>query len=146
MPLFGAHMSIAGGLYKAVLSAQTYGMETFQMFTSSPSQWCVSAVPAGKADFPSGKLLPKNNNPWNAKDLSADDLKLFHDTLKSSRLKFPTAHDSYLINLASPDDTLYQRSLAAFVVEVERAEALGLAYLVMHPGTPTDADEQAGLR
>src|ERR1019366_3981690 len=85
MPLFGAHMSIAGGLYKAVLSAQTYGMETFQMFTSSPSQWCVSAVPAGKADFPSGKLLPKNNNPWNAKDLSADDLKLFHDTLKSSR-------------------------------------------------------------
>ncbi len=120
MPLFGAHMSIAGGCHNALTSAVEHGFDTVQLFT-------------------------KNNNQWNAKDLTPADLKLFHDTLKTSKLKFPTAHDSYLINLASPDDTLYQRSLEAFIIEVERAEALGLAYLVMHPGTPTDGDDDAGL-
>jgi deoxyribonuclease-4 len=146
MPLFGAHMSIAGGLYKAVEAAAAHGMETFQMFTHSPSQWAVKPVaPAEKESLRVGKSMTKNNNQWNAKDFSADDIKLFRDTIKSSKLKFPTAHDSYLINLASPDATLYQRSLEAFVIEVHRAEALGLSYLVMHPGTPTDGDDEAGL-
>ena len=120
MPLFGAHMSIAGGCHNALIAARAHQFDTVQLFT-------------------------KNNNQWNAKDLSADDLKLFRATLKSSKLKFVTAHDSYLINLASPDDFLYQRSLEAFGVEVQRAEALGLAHLVMHPGTPTDGNDRAGL-
>ncbi len=121
MPLFGAHMSIAGGCYHAINAAQEHEFETVQLFT-------------------------KNNNQWNAKELSADDIKLFRDALKRSKLKFPTAHDSYLINLASPEPVLYQRSLEAFVVEVQRAETLGLAYLVMHPGTPTDGDDEIGLK
>jgi deoxyribonuclease IV len=121
MPLFGAHMSIAGGCHNALLAAQEHDFETVQLFT-------------------------KNNNQWNAKDLTQEDLQVFLDTLKATKLKFATAHDSYLINLASPDATLYQRSLEAFVIEVQRAEALGLAYLVMHPGTPTDGDDEAGLR
>jgi deoxyribonuclease-4 len=120
MPIFGAHMSAAGGCHNALIAAKEHDFETVQLFT-------------------------KNNNQWDAKDLSAENIKQFRDTLKSSKLKFPTAHDSYLINLASPNPTLYQRSLDAFVVEVKRAEALGLAYLVMHPGTPTDGDEEAGL-
>jgi deoxyribonuclease IV len=120
MPLFGAHMSIAGGCQNAVIAAQEHDYDTVQLFT-------------------------KNNNQWNAKDLSADDIKLFRDALKRAKLKFATAHDSYLINLASPDPALNQRSLEAFVVEVQRAEALGLTYLVMHPGTPTDGDDEAGL-
>src|SRR4029077_15556368 len=90
-------------------------------------------------------LFTKNNNQWLGKPLTDDDIKLFRATLKTSKLKFPTAHDSYLINLASPDPVLYQRSLEAFIIEVQRAEALGLAYLVMHPGTPTDGDDEAGL-
>jgi deoxyribonuclease IV len=121
MPLFGAHMSIAGGCHNALTAAKDHDFETVQLFT-------------------------KNNNQWNAKDLSAADLTLFRATHKATKLKFLTAHDSYLINLASPDPILYQRSLDAFVIEVERAEALGLAYLVMHPGTPTDGDDDAGLR
>jgi deoxyribonuclease IV len=121
MPLFGAHMSAAGGCHNALIAAQEHDFDTVQLFT-------------------------KNNNQWNAKDLSDADIKQFRDRLKASKLKFPTAHDSYLINLASPDPVLYQRSLEAFVVEVERAEALGLAYLVMHPGTPTDGDDVAGLK
>ena len=92
------------------------------------------------------QLFTKNNNQWKAKDLTDDDIKQFKDQYKQSRLKFATAHDSYLINLASPDPTLYRQSIEAFVIEVERAEALGLSYLVMHPGTPTDGDDDAGLQ
>jgi deoxyribonuclease-4 len=121
MPLFGAHMSIAGGCHNALTAATEHDFDAVQLFT-------------------------KNNNQWNAKDLTSDDIQQFRDTLRQSKLKLPTAHDSYLINLASPDAALYRRSVDAFVIEVERAEALGLAYLVMHPGTPTDGDEAAGLR
>lgn len=121
MPLFGAHMSAAGGCHNALSAAQKLGCATVQLFT-------------------------KNNNQWNARAFAAEELEQFRTTLKASKLKFPTAHDSYLINLASPDPVLYQRSLEAFIVEVERAEALALAYLVMHPGTPTDGDEEAGLK
>ena len=121
MPLFGAHMSIAGGCHNALTAAKAHDFDTVQFFT-------------------------KNNNQWNAKDLTPDDIKQFGDLLKSTKLKHPTAHDSYLINLASPEPTLYQRSLEAFVIEVQRAEALGLTYLVMHPGTPTDGDDEAGLK
>lgn len=120
MPLFGAHMSIAGGCHHALTAAVEHEFDTVQLFT-------------------------KNNNQWNAKELTDADIELFKTTFKTSKLKFPTAHDSYLINLASPDPVLYQRSLDAFAIEVARAEALGLSYLVMHPGTPTDGDEQAGL-
>ena len=98
MPLFGAHMSIAGGCHNAILSAQAHDFETVQLFT-------------------------KNNNQWAAKELTDDDVKLFKTLLRRSKLKFATAHDSYLINLASPDAVLYRRSVEAFVVEMERAEA-----------------------
>ncbi len=121
MPLLGAHMSIAGGYHLALDAAHRYGCDTVQLFT-------------------------KNNNQWSAKDLSADHIRQFRETLLTTKLKFLTAHDSYLINLASPLPSLYQRSLDAFVIEMQRAEALGLAYLVMHPGTPTDGDESAGLQ
>lgn len=121
MPLFGAHMSIAGGCHHALSAAIEHDFDTVQLFT-------------------------KNNNQWNAREFSADDVQNFRALLKGSRLKFPTAHDSYLINLASPDPDLYRRSVDAFTIEVQRAETLGLAYLVMHPGTPTDGDDDAGLR
>jgi deoxyribonuclease IV len=66
--------------------------------------------------------------------------------LKETKLKFPTAHDSYLINLASPDDVLYRKSIEAFVDEVERAERLGLSYLVTHPGAHVGSGEEVGLK
>jgi deoxyribonuclease-4 len=70
---------------------------------------------------------------------------LFRRTLKASRLRYPIAHDCYLINLASPDPILYRRSLEAFVDEVCRAEQLGLRYLVTHPGAHMGDGEEAGL-
>jgi deoxyribonuclease-4 len=114
-------MSIAGGCHNALLTAQAHGCDTVQLFT-------------------------KNSNQWNAKPLLDDDLATFRQTLRDTGLRLPTAHDSYLINLASPDAALNRRSLEAFVIELQRAEALGLAYLVTHPGAATDGDEQAGLK
>ncbi|MBI3863147.1 MAG: deoxyribonuclease IV [Planctomycetia bacterium] len=120
MPLLGAHMSIAGGYYKAVEAAAEFGMDVVQLFT-------------------------KNNNQWKAKPLSQSDIDDFQAALKKTDVKLPVAHDSYLINLASPKDDLWQKSRDAFTVELERAEALGLIGVVMHPGAFVDSSEEAGL-
>lgn len=120
MPLFGAHMSIAGGYHNALLTAQQFGCDSVQLFT-------------------------KNSNQWNAKALTEGDVRVFQETLAATDLRLPTAHDSYLINMASPDEALYRRSIEAFVVEVERAERLGLSYLVTHPGAHVGSGEEAGL-
>ncbi|HEV3386022.1 MAG TPA: deoxyribonuclease IV [Gemmata sp.] len=120
MPLFGAHMSISGGLHNAISAATELGCETLQLFT-------------------------KNANQWNAKPITDDEVRTFRRALIDSNLKFPTAHDSYLINIASPDDAAYKKSISAFIHELERAEALGLSYLVMHPGAHTGSGEEAGL-
>jgi deoxyribonuclease IV len=121
MPLFGAHMSIAGGYHKAIEEAVALKCETVQLFTKSPSQ-------------------------WKAPDLDGEEAKAFKRLLKESGLRFPTAHDSYLINLASPDDVLYRKSIDAFIAELLRAEALGLRYLVTHPGAHMESGENVGVK
>jgi deoxyribonuclease-4 len=138
MPLFGAHLSIAGGLHKALLAAQAYGMETVQLFTASPQSWQVQPVRSGKS-------LTRNGNPWQAKELPNEEVRSFRRILRQTRLRQAISHDSYLINLASPEEDLYRRSIEAFVVEMQRAEQLGLRYLVTHPGSPVDSSEEAGL-
>lgn len=114
-------MSIAGGCHKAVEAAAELGMNCVQLFT-------------------------KNNNQWRGKPLTKDDVRLFRDALERTGIRAPCAHDSYLINLASPDDTLWTKSLVAFVDELERAEALGLIGVVMHPGSFVSSSEEAGLQ
>ncbi len=121
MPIFGAHLSVAGGLHHAITAAIDLHCDTVQIFT-------------------------KNANQWNAPPLSADAIERFRRTLRDSGLRFPTAHDSYLINLASPKDELWQRSIEAFHQEIERAEALGLSYLVTHPGAHTGSGVPVGCR
>ncbi|MCA9090796.1 MAG: deoxyribonuclease IV [Planctomycetaceae bacterium] len=121
MPLFGSHLSIAGGYYKAADAAAELGMDTVQIFT-------------------------KNNNQWSGKTLADDDIRQFQAAVRAAGLSLPCSHDSYLINLASPKDDLWRKSLEAFVVELERAEALGLAGVVMHPGSYVDSSEQEGLQ
>jgi deoxyribonuclease-4 len=120
MPWFGAHMSIAGGCHNAVTAARDHGCEALQLFTKNASQ-------------------------WKAKELTDGDVTLFRRALRASGIRSTMAHDSYLINLASPNAELYCRSLEAFIVEVQRAERLGLDYLVMHPGSPGDENVEAGL-
>jgi deoxyribonuclease-4 len=120
MPLIGAHLSIAGGLHKAIESALALGCETVQLFT-------------------------KNSNQWKGKPLTAEEVQTFRTAARAAKLKYLTAHDSYLINLAAPGEALYRKSIEAFREEVERAETLGLSYLVMHPGAHTGSGEEAGL-
>jgi deoxyribonuclease-4 len=91
------------------------------------------------------QIFTKNANQWAGKPLGEDEVREFRRAARRARLKHPAAHDSYLINLAAPDDALYRKSIAAFADEVERAETLGLAYLVTHPGAHTGSGEEAGL-
>jgi deoxyribonuclease-4 len=121
MPLFGSHLSIAGGYYKAVDSAASLGFQTVQLFT-------------------------KNNNQWAGKPLTDEDIRLFREAIAKTGIRRPCAHDSYLINLASPDDALWEKSLNAVVEELQRAEALGLDGVVMHPGSFVSSSEQEGLQ
>ncbi len=138
VPLFGAHMSIGGGFHNALLAAKSYGMETVQLFTGSPSQWHIQPVPDAES-------AAENAPRWLGKPLDDDAVRTFRRTLRETGLRFPTAHDSYLINLASPDADLWRKSVDAFVAELVRAERLGLRYLVTHPGAHLGAGEEAGL-
>lgn len=115
------------------------------MFVSPPKSWPVTPHPAASANVQSGKLLTKNANQWNAKELTDEEVRMFRQTLRRSGLRYPTAHDSYLINLASPDESLYRRSVEAFVVELQRAERLGIRYLVTHPGAHVGSGVDEGL-
>ena len=119
MPL-GAHFSVAGGLVNAVRTAVRFGCDTLQLFTKNAAQ-------------------------WNAPPLKADDVAAFRTEAAAANLTHLTAHDSYLINLAAPGSELFDKSVNAFAVEVERAEQLGLAYLVTHPGAHVGSGEDEGL-
>ncbi len=121
MAILGAHMSMAGGYYKAVDAAHKAGCDCVQLFT-------------------------KNNNQWRAKPITDDDVEKFRSSLDEHGIKHTISHDSYLINLASPDDELWKKSIDAFVIELQRAELLGIPYVVAHPGAFTTSSEKAGLK
>ena len=121
MAILGAHQSIAGGYDKAVETAHALGCDCVQLFT-------------------------KNSNQWRARTVSADEAERFRAALARSGMTHPLAHDSYLINLASPDATLWRKSVDAMVQELLRAAALGIPYVVAHPGAYTSGSEEAGLR
>ena len=120
LPKLGAHMSIAGGYYKAVERAAEVGCQCVQVFT-------------------------KNNNQWKGKELTDDDCKRFKAALKQHNITHPVSHASYLINLASPDKTLWRKSIDAMVIELQRADRLGIPYVVVHPGAFTTSTEAKGL-
>lgn len=120
MPYFGAHMSIAGGFTTAVRQAVAHRCDAVQLFTKQPNQWAAKPI-----------------DPEAARD--------FRAAVAAAGIQVAVAHDSYLINLASPDETLRQKSIAAFVEELHRADLLGLHFLVMHPGAHLADTEDAGL-
>lgn len=119
--LLGAHMSIAGGVDLAPLRGQQVGCRTIQLFT-------------------------KSSNQWRARSLPSEEIDRFRANLQATAIAPAVAHGAYLINLASTDPALHQRSMAACLEELERAEALGIPYLVIHPGAHMGAGEEAGLR
>lgn len=112
------------------------------MFTGSNRSW---PIPTARTVSQSGRFSTKNNNQWRAKELTDDDVKQFRAKLKERGVTHPLAHDSYLINLASPDRDLWKKSVDSFVTEMLRADRLGIPYLVTHPGAYTTSSEEAGI-
>ena len=121
MPRLGAHMSIRGGLPRAVDRAHASGCAALQIFTKSAGQ-------------------------WRARPLPDDEVRAFRRRVRQTGIRPVVAHNSYLINVAASDRTLRRRSIAALLEELDRAEALGLDGLVMHPGSYTSGSESGGLR
>jgi deoxyribonuclease-4 len=117
----GAHMSVAGGVSKAIARARLHGCEALQIFT-------------------------KNANQWRALPLADEEIRAFRSGAEESGLTPIVSHASYLINLATADPALREQSIAAFVDEIDRAEALGLRGVVIHPGTCTSGTEADALR
>ncbi len=119
--LLGAHMSIAGGVFNAFARGESVGCETMQIFT-------------------------KSSNQWKAKELTDEDLEKYHAEQKRTKIGPVIAHDSYLINLGSPDAALIKKSREAFLVEMERCEKLKIPLLVTHPGSHLGKGEEWGVK
>jgi deoxyribonuclease IV len=115
----GAHVSVQGGVDKAPLRGKAIGATAIQVFTKTPSQWREPNIPA-------------------------ESFTAFRRECERHRYTSIVAHDSYLINLATPDRALSTRSEASFIAELRRCEAFGIPYLVSHPGNYMDS-RSAGL-
>ncbi len=117
--LVGAHVSSAGGLPNAPARAGALGATALQLFTKTPSQ-------------------------WRERRVTADEAQAFRAAVREAGVRAVIVHDSYLINLASPDAKLRTRSIRALTAELERCTALGVDALVSHPGNFID-DRARGL-
>ncbi|GAB4158313.1 MAG: deoxyribonuclease IV [Candidatus Promineifilaceae bacterium] len=117
----GAHISVAGGVYKAFARGHEAGCDSMLIFT-------------------------KSNRQWQAKPITEEDIVAFQQAQAEYSHIHPIAvHASYLINIASPDPALWEKSYQALKDEVERANAFGLPFLTFHPGSYMSSDEKAGL-
>jgi deoxyribonuclease-4 len=134
-------MSIAGGYHKAVERAVTVGCDCLQIFTANPR-----SLPTNSGDLRFGKFLTKNTNQWRGKPITAEEARQFRAATAASGVACPLAHDSYLINLASPDETLWKKSIDTMIDEVQRAAVLGIPWVVSHPGAYTTTSEAEGLK
>ncbi len=117
----GAHMSIAGGMPRAVDRAASVEATALQVFV-------------------------KSSNQWSARPFAAGETEAFRAATRAAGLdRHTVAHASYLINLASPDETLWRRSVVSFCEELERCSALGIRSLVIHPGAHVGAGAREGV-
>jgi deoxyribonuclease-4 len=121
MMRIGAHMSVAGGVSKSVDRAVLHGCEALQIFA-------------------------KNANQWRGKPIDPGEIRRFRRRLDETGIAPTVSHASYLINLATTAPALRELSIAAIVDELDRAHALGLLGVVLHPGTCTGGSEAEGLR
>jgi deoxyribonuclease-4 len=118
-PVLGAHTSAAGGVPEAPARAAAIGATALQLFTKMASRWA-------------------------ERECENEEVASFRERLGTTHVVATMAHDSYLINLASPDPVLRKRSIESFTAELRRCAALGLDYLVSHPGNFMD-DRASGL-
>jgi deoxyribonuclease IV len=119
--LLGAHMSIAGGVHRAIERARSIGCSAMQIFV-------------------------KNNMQWFARPFTRAEIKTFLDHPQRGELGAVFAHANYLINLAATNPQFHANSIRALSEELTRADQLGLPFLVLHPGAHLGAGEEAGLK
>jgi len=110
---FGAHVSIAGSVAEAPARGLELGCRTIQIFT-------------------------KNARQWKAKPLSDEEADQFRAAFASSYIWEVAAHNTYLINMANPEDAGWEKSVEAMLDEVDRCDALGVKHLVSHPASRRD--------
>jgi deoxyribonuclease-4 len=118
--MLGAHVSIAGGLHHAPHNGKAATCEIVQIFT-------------------------RPRNQWRAKRLLSPEVEKFRQAQEETAVQVVCAHDSYLINLASPDKDLFRKSCNALLEEMERCDLLGIPILVAHPGSHVGSGERKGL-
>jgi len=118
--LLGAHESIAGGLHNAFKPAIMDGCEVLQIFTKNASQ-------------------------WQARPLTGEEADVFITARNEADFPFIAVHDSYLINLAQPDQGKWERAVSAFRDEMDRAAQIGADQLIFHPGAHVGSGEERGL-
>jgi deoxyribonuclease-4 len=118
--LLGAHLSISGGVDKSFGHAVELSCTAFQIFT-------------------------KSNRQWQAKDLLEEEIERYHQLQKESGITPVVCHASYLLNLGTPDDSIWEKSIEALVIELQRCEILKIPYLVVHPGSHVKSGIEAGL-
>lgn len=116
--LLGAHISISGGLNKAIALGEKLECTVIQIFT-------------------------KSSRSWSAKKLTTEEINLFKNALKKSTIKEVIAHSSYLINIGSKDKNTEKKSILALIEELERCEQLGIPYIVIHPGSHLGSGEES---
>ena len=118
--VYGAHMSIAGGLDKAITAGQSIGCTTVQLFT-------------------------KSNRQWGCNKLTTEEIALFKKAVSVSAINPVVAHAAYLINIGSPTKDIETKSIKSLITELDRCNQLAIPYLVLHPGSHLDTDEQICL-
>jgi deoxyribonuclease-4 len=114
-------MSIAGGVGNALLDGRKVNCDAIQIFTRSSRQWA-------------------------AKPYSKEEIEQFKINRNETGIATVIAHDSYLLNLGSPDSALRKRSIASFIDELERCETLAVSNLIAHPGSHVGAGEAEGIK
>ena len=119
--MFGAHLSIAGGMHNALKNARRLDMDCVQVFT-------------------------KNQRQWRVPPLTDEQVQLWQEHRRETGLEHVISHDSYLINLASPKPEARRKSLDLFRAEMLRCDALDIPFLVTHPGAHMGEGEEAGLK
>lgn len=116
----GAHTSASGGSFNALYEGRVIGASTIQFFTSNQKQ-------------------------WQGRTILAEELKLWEKALQETQIQNIMSHDSYLINLGSPDEELLQKSRNSFRQELERCHLLNVTYLNFHPGASTQGSVEKCL-
>ena len=113
----GAHQSISGGIFRAIERGREATCDVVQVFN-------------------------KSSNQWRAKELTDDDIRMFHAAQQETGISAICSHASYLINIASPEPGLREKSVQALTVEMSRCNQLAIPNLVLHPGSHVGSGEE----